>query len=265
MAKKKGNIKGKTRKTGEANGVLLVLPVLILLTVFLFGVRARVVPSYLTDFFWFEGGEYLGDLYTYFRAQVFMAVTVVAILILLFCVFTGKWKLEKHKIYIPMGIYSLMVIVSYMLSEYKDIALMGYESRYEGTLVLLCYMLILLYSMHAVASEKAVNWIMKGFSVACGILGIWGILQLAGVRLYVLPEWLYIPASIRAMGSLQVGQFTGAVDWFFSNQNYLSFFLIFPICLSSTVGKGSSAPPSRSKKNITPIFPLCPWPKGKRN
>ncbi|MBQ5709397.1 MAG: hypothetical protein IIV62_05490, partial [Anaerotignum sp.] len=64
MAKKKGNI--KTKKSGDANSILLMLPILILTTLFLFGVRARVVPSYQTEFFWFTGGEYIGDLYAYF-------------------------------------------------------------------------------------------------------------------------------------------------------------------------------------------------------
>ena len=218
-------------KSGVSSELVLLLPVLFLVTVFLFCVRARIAPSYMTDFFWFEKGEYIGDLYTYFRAQLFLAVTGISILYLLYCVATGKVKLMKHKVYIPMAVYALLVVVSYVLSDYKNIALMGAEGRFEGTLVLISYMLIMFYGMHAVKSEKGVKLIVKAFAIACTILGIWGIMQLCGMGLDSLPAGLIVPASIAEMGSINLQHDTGAINWFFSNQNYTSFFMIFPICI----------------------------------
>lgn len=231
----KNVVKHKEKKVKEKSGVsgelVLLLPILFLVTVFLFCVRARIAPSYLTEFFWFEKGEYVGDLYAYFRAQLFLAVTAISVLYLLYCAVTGKVKLMKHKVYIPMAVYGLLVVVSYVLSDYKNIALMGCEGRYEGTLVLICYMLMLFYGMHTVKSDKGVKLIVKCFSVACLVLGIWGIMQLCGMGLDSLPQGLFIPASVAQMGTLNLQHDTGAVTWFFSNQNYTSFFMIFPICV----------------------------------
>ena len=103
--------------------------------------------------------------------------------------------------------------------------------RYEGTVTLICYMLILFYAMLAVSSEKGVSLIVKCFTAACVVLGLWGVLQTMGVRLDAIPEALYIPASMREAGSLTLQKANAAVNWFFSNQNYSSFFLIFPVCL----------------------------------
>lgn len=229
VMKKKGE-KG-IEKNGAAKEIGLLLPILFFTTVFLFCVRGRIVPTYLTDFFWFTKGEYVGNLYAYFRAQMLIAVTAMAVLYLLYCVLSGKVKVEKHKIYIPMAIYALMVILSYAFSEYKEIAWMGFESRYEGTLVLLCYMLLLFYAMHAVRSEKGVGLVVKCFGVACFLLGIWGIMQLCGIRLDSIPAWVYIPAEMQKYGSLNQQMAATAVNWFFGNQNYTSFFMVFPICI----------------------------------
>lgn len=229
MNKSKGE--NQIEKKGIGQELWLLLPILLLLTVFLFCVRGRIAATHATDFFWFAKGEYVGDLYAYFRGQILVVVTILAVLYLLYCFASGKVKLEKHKIYIPMVIYAVLVLVSYFFSEYKEIAWRGFEGRYEGTMILLCYMPLLFYAMHAVRSEKGVRLIVRCFAVACFFLGIWGILQLCGVRLDAFPTWLYMPAAMRKYGSLHQQMAATAVNWFFGNQNYTSFFMVFPICV----------------------------------
>ena len=226
--------KKKSKQTDNSNNKkewILLLPILFFVTVFLFCVRGRIVPSYVSELFWYNGGAYTADLYAYFRMQLFTVITIVFTLYMIYCIFAGKVKLQKHKVYIPMAVYALLVIVSYLLSDYKEIAFLGYQGRYEGTVTLLCYMLILFYAMHAVLSEKGVKLIVKCFSAACVLLGIWGVMQVFGFRLDSIPEALYIPASMREAGSLNLQKANAAVNWFFSNQNYSSFFMIFPVCL----------------------------------
>lgn len=229
LNKNKGE--NQIEKKGIGQELWLLLPMLFLLTVFLFCVRGRIAATHATDFFWFAKGEYVGDLYAYFRGQVLVVVTILAVLYLLYCFASGKVKLEKHKIYIPMVIYAILVLVSYFFSEYKAIAWRGFEGRYEGTMILLCYMPLLFYAMHAVRSEKGVQLIVRCFAVACFLLGVWGILQLCGIRLDAFPTWLYMPAAMRKYGSLHQQMAATAVNWFFGNQNYTSFFMVFPICI----------------------------------
>ncbi len=222
-----------TQKKEQKLEKILLLPILFFTTLYLFGVRVRLVSTYVGDQFWHMGGDQAGDLYGYFRMQMLVLVTVVFLLFLIACIVTGSVKLQKHKIYIPMAIYSLMVMLSYAFSAHKGIALFGYLSRYEGTVSLLCYMALIFYTMHAIGSEKGVRLIVRCFAVACLVLGIWGILQTRGIRLSALPDWLYIPASFRENAQMSQNMVTTAVNWFFSNQNYTSFFMVFPIGIFS--------------------------------
>lgn len=244
----------------EKSELVLLLPILFITTVFLFCVRARIVPSYVSDFFWNSGGEYLGDLYACFRMQSFAIITIVFSLYLAYCLFVKKVSFYKHKVYIPMIAYTVLVILSYMFSEYKEIAFLGYVERYEGTVTLVCYMLILFYAMHAVRSEKGVQFVINGFTAACTVLAIWGICQFSGIRLDSLPEWLYIPASVSEIATITAKQATDAVTLFFSNQNYTSFFMVFPICL---FGMSCIAAEDMKKKVgyavLTGLMMFCLW------
>ena len=210
--------------------LFLLFPVLVMVTFFLFAVRVRLVPTYQADCFWYSGEEMAGDLYAYFRMEILIALMVVFGIYMIFCIATKEIKLRKHLVYIPMVLYVVLVIVSYACSEYKEVALYGALERNEGTVTLLCYMGILFYSMYAIRSEKSVSFIMKCFSVACCLLGIYGIVELTGHRLEIFPDWMIMPSAYRG-SELVLNSDTKAINWFFSNQNYTSFFMIFPICL----------------------------------
>ena len=215
------------------NEITAILPILFFTTIYLFCVRLRIVPSNLAGFFWYAGKRIVGDLQCYFKEQALITVTAIAVLYLVYCALNKKDKIEKHKIYIPMAVYSLMVILSYAFCEYKKIALMGYIYRYEGTLALLCYMILLFYSMYVVKSEKSVTLVVKCFAAACFILGIWGIMQLCGINVHSLPTWLIVPPDLAGTGSMSRTEKVDAVEWFFGNRNYTAFFMVFPICIFS--------------------------------
>ncbi|MBE6007938.1 MAG: hypothetical protein E7235_01925 [Lachnospiraceae bacterium] len=240
--------------------IILLIPILFILTLFMFCVRGSVVETHISDLFWFTKGEYVGDLYAYFRMQIFVLITIVFGVYMLFSIFIGEIKITKKKVFIPMAVYSLFVILSFVLSEYKDVALWGAVDRYEGTASLLCYMAILFYTMHAVNSEKAVKIIVKCFAIACGVLGMWGILQFFGMQLDSLPEWLYLSSGLRDVASIAEKQATDAVTLFFSNQNYASFFLVFPICI---FGMACISQEDTKKKIayaiLTGVMMFCLW------
>ncbi len=231
LAKKIKDVK-KEKKRFKSD-IIMLLPILFILTLFLFCVRGSIVETHLSDMFWFSGGEYAGDLYAYFRMQVFVLVTIVFGIYMLFSIFMGEIKINRNKVYIPMIIYSIFVVVSFIASEYKDIALWGVIERYEGTIALLCYMAIIFYTMNAVRDDNAVKLIIKCFAVACTVLGLWGILQFFGMKLDSLPEWLYLSSKMREVASIEEKMVTSAVTLFFSNQNYSSFFLGLPVCILS--------------------------------
>ncbi|MBR5468119.1 MAG: hypothetical protein IKU80_02685, partial [Firmicutes bacterium] len=232
MAKKKTVVK-KTNKKADKELIMLI-PIIFLLTVFMFCVRAQAVPGRIGGFFWEGNAEYIGDVFAYFRMHVFVLVTVLFGIYFVFSIFSGDAKVDKHKVYIPMAVYSAMVVVSYLAAEYKNVALWGYVERYEGTVTLICYMILLFYTINSVRSEKAVKLTFKCFMVACLVLGIWGVFQTFGLKVEKLPTFLWVPKSLVDSVSAITGKISGSpVTWFFGNQNYSSFFMVFPICISA--------------------------------
>ena len=100
----------KTDKSGFSKEIIMLIPILFILTIFMFCVRGSIVETHITDLFWFTKGEYAADLYAYFRMQIFVLLTVVFGIYMLISIFMGEIKVTKKKVFIPMVVYSLFVI-----------------------------------------------------------------------------------------------------------------------------------------------------------
>ena len=98
LAKKTKDVKRENK--GFKSDIVILLPILFILTLFLFCVRGSIVETHLSGMFWFAGGEYAGDLYAYFRMMVFVVVTIVFGIYMLFSILMGEIKINKNKVYI---------------------------------------------------------------------------------------------------------------------------------------------------------------------
>ena len=213
--------------------IISALPVIFLVSVFLFAIHAVIVKTGLDGMFWYGESGYTVDVYAYFRMQIFIVLSIISIVYLIISVLSGSAKVYKNKVYIPMLIYVVMVFISYMASDYKHIAAVGFYERYESTFVLIGYMAITFYAMNMINDERAFKLIFYIFSACCAVLGIWGILQTFEIDIYSLPSWLYMNSEISQMTNLKLSGAADSVRWFFTNQNYSSFFMVFPICVSA--------------------------------
>lgn len=210
---------------------IVILPIIFIFTVFLFLIRFKVFNPGLTGLFWYTGSEIETDLYSMFKMQTFLLATAFGIVVLIMSLVSDGMKIYKHKVYIPMVVYCVFVLLSYTFSEYKQVAAVGFVDHIEGTAALIGYMVILFYAMNAVTNEKQVKLIFNCFAVACTLLGIWGVLQLRGVDIDKLPQWLYVPSKYWGQVDLGAKKSADTVRWFFGNQNHTSFFIIMPICI----------------------------------
>lgn len=212
--------------------IISALPVIFFVSVFLFAIHAVIVKTGLDGMFWYGESGYTVDVYAYFRMQIFIVLSIISVVYLIISALSGSAKVYKNKVYIPMLIYVVMVFISYMASDYKHIAAVGFYERYESTFVLIGYMAITFYAMNMINDERAFKLIFYIFSACCAVLGIWGILQTFEIDIYSLPSWLYMNSEISQMTNLKLSGAADSVRWFFTNQNYSSFFMVFPICIS---------------------------------
>ncbi len=212
--------------------IISALPVIFLVSVFLFAIHAVIVKTGLDGMFWYGESGYTVDVYAYFRMQIFIVLSIISVVYLIISALSGSAKVYKNKVYIPMLIYVVMVFISYMASDYKHMAAVGFYERYENTFVLIGYMAITFYAMNMINDERAFKLIFYIFSACCAVLGIWGVLQTFEIDIYSLPSWLYMNSEISQMTNLKLSGAADSVRWFFTNQNYSSFFMVFPICIS---------------------------------
>ena len=233
------NSKNTLKKEG-AGDIWLILPIILITTVFMFISRAKILPVYIQGAYWTGGAETDIDMFVYWKKMFFMAVTILGSLFLISEAAVGKTGIQKHKVYIPMAVYCIFVLLSFFFSPYKSLASTGANGRLEGTWVLICYMLITFFAMNAVKSDKSVKIICICFAVSCTLLGIWGVLEkFAGVKITSLPEFLYYPASIRDSVNVTQNGMVGYVEWFFTNMNYTSFFMVIPISIFAMASIGA--------------------------
>jgi hypothetical protein len=76
-----------------------------------------------------------------------------------------------------MIVYAVFVLLSYAFSDYKLFALWGYNDRFEGTVTLVCYMIMLFYIINSVNTELNVKWIVYSVGAFSALLGFLGLSQ----------------------------------------------------------------------------------------
>ena len=133
-----------------------------------------------------------------------------------------------------MGVYALMTMISYAASEHKDFSLLGYIDRFEGTLVILAYLVMLFYIINAVSSERNVKIVIGAVGVSMAVLCVLGLTQALGHDFFrtEIGKRLMTPRSW--WGELDSLNFTFEHNEIYQtvyNINYVSFYLalIIPI------------------------------------
>ena len=191
-------------------------------------VRMGVYQSNMDQFFWSTGGTTFVDFFSLVKSQFILGLTVLAILVLLYKIVTQTLVTERSPVYIPMLVYASFVAISYTFSPYKEYALFGWNDRFEGTLILIAYMIMLFYIINTVNSEKHVKWIIYPLAVTSTILGFLGITQYYMADFFqtsfgkkLITPSSYWPQVDKLKFNFEGGQIYQTVF----NPNYVSFYL----------------------------------------
>lgn len=136
----------------------------------------------ITKQFWIS--EKNMDFFSYYKSIVIMLVGLMGIAVLAVGRRRATHELKREKYDILMGIYLLMAVVSFFLSEYKGIAAWGFPDRYEGTLVLLAYGAIFFMGAAWKELPKYIKPICNLLIITSLYIGIIGIGQYFGADFF---------------------------------------------------------------------------------
>jgi hypothetical protein len=98
-----------------------MLPVIFFSSVIILIVRLASYERNMDQFYWYAGsGSNLTDFFSYYKMIAILVCAVVCLLILLYRVFIQSFYIKRSYAYIPMVVYSVFVLLSYIASDYKE-------------------------------------------------------------------------------------------------------------------------------------------------
>lgn len=242
---------GNAPSLDESAGRLQMLPIIVFTAAIIMIVRLATYERDMSKYYWYasssEGLQKLTDFFSYYKMIAIIVCAAVCLVILLYRVFIQSFCIKKSFVYIPMIIYSAFVILSYIASDYKDVALYGWNDRFEGTLTLLSYMVMLFYVVNTVQTEKNVKWILNVLAVTSSLLSFLGISQALGHDFFrttigkklITPSWFW-----DRVDSLHFTFENNEIYQTVYNINYVSFYLtllipIFGLLFIHSIVKGT--------------------------
>lgn len=213
-----------------------LLPVIIYSAVIFLLVRGY--SFYMDIGYWTDipihSNQVMYDVFSYVKAKAIVYVTVWAALTMAYLLLSGQMRIKRTKLYIPMAIYTVLVSLSYIMSDYKYMAWDGCPNRFEGTKIILCYMFMLFYTINAVDEIRDAIVIISPTIIGVFIACLIGFSQLVGHDVLISE----IGSHIIANDAVIEGEFAkGQVYQTVYNMNYVGLYLtlIVPILLVALV------------------------------
>lgn len=94
------------------------------------------------------------DVFNFYKSMLLYLGTGIIFVLFTYKIIALKDELRRGKLNIIMLILAIGIIVSMLVSKYKDMALMGNFDRHEGALAWLCYLTILFVLYNIEVEEK---------------------------------------------------------------------------------------------------------------
>ena len=213
---------------GESRGLIQAIPMIFFTAFIIMLMRAVRYTRHVEEFYWINSNGREIDIFSYCKMTAIIICAAVVLLIIAYRAFAQNLTIRKTIVYIPMAAYSIFVILSYIFSDYKEFSLLGFNERFEGTLVLLSYMIMLFYIVNTVNAEKDVKFIVYPLAASSALLGILGISQAAGYDFFKteIGNIVMIPKGLRdSIVKLDFIFEKGEIYQTVYNTNYVSFYL----------------------------------------
>lgn len=162
-----------------------LFPVIFLIVVVPLIVYLKVIPLSGAMYDFWNGETQNLDFFSYYKSVWIMICAVLALVMLGIKTYKNGFKdIKKSYLYIPIGIYSLFVILSTIFSKYPEVAKWGFVDRYEGMYVIISYMVLVFVVMNLVKNETHLKVLVGALFTGALILGIIGLFQYLGYDIW---------------------------------------------------------------------------------
>jgi len=237
MKKIDKNIK-KNENIEKKLEIIYFLPLIILIAIIPLIVYLKKVPLTGARLDYWTGEKQNWDFFSYYKS-VWLQI-LVGISFILFVL--RKKTLQKSFYYYPIMGYLGCVILSTLASKYKQVSLYGFVDRYEGVLVLIGYMFIIIIAMNLPKNKLLTNILFGGVFFSGIIISIIGIAQFTGHDFFqtMFGKRLILPSSLHHLADSLEFRFGKNISYStLYNPNYVGSYtaMLFPMTLAMFILK----------------------------
>ncbi|MFW5841655.1 MAG: O-antigen ligase family protein [Bacillota bacterium] len=147
----------------KALSLAYFIPLLIIIGIIPLIVYLNVVQLNTIQSDYWLGHDVHYDFFSYYKALWFSGITFLSLGILLYMVFTNRYILYKSSVYIPLGIYAVAVLITYLASQEKSITTLGVMDMYQGVFVLLGYVILVFVIYNMVKTTDHIQYLLAAF------------------------------------------------------------------------------------------------------
>lgn len=183
------------------------------------------------------GAKSVFDIFSYYKMVFLLTFTVIGLLAVLFKRGSDMFEKDRRLYYYLLAIYALLVLLSSLTAEYKEVAFRGYYDRFEGAFVLIAYVTVLFLAMTVFKDEKHINILFLFLFLSSFVISILGVLQLLGfdyIKTNLVKE-LITPSSLKKLGgSFQLTQAPRTIFSTLYNPNYVGSYMamVLPVIIT---------------------------------
>lgn len=161
----------------------LLIPLLFVIIVLPWVVHLAIYSCGYAEYEWYAVDDVLADFYCYYKSYFLDVVAIFAAIVLAFRLGLYKEKRKNMKMYLPLLIYGILVIISTIFSVNPQASIQGNFESFESCLVLISYIIISVYAYQIMEYErdyKIIWYAIVGIAAAFSVIGL---LQIFGLDL----------------------------------------------------------------------------------
>lgn len=235
---KKKEIKKIDENMKKKLDVLYFLPLILLIAIVPLIVYLKKVPLTGARLDYWTGEKQNWDFFSYYKSLWLQILVSFSFVLFVF----RKKILQKSFYYYPIMGYIGFVILSTLLSKYKEVSLYGFVDRYEGMLVLIGYMFIVIIAINLPKNKLLTNILFGGLFLSGIIISIIGIAQFTGHDFFqtVFGKRLILPADLHHLVNSLEFRFGKNISYStLYNPNYVGSYtaMLFPMTLAMFILK----------------------------
>ena len=181
--------KKQNNRTGRQDMQDLLLPILLVLGAVPFVIRLRIYDCGLSGYDWYSQDGTTYDFYCVARSYFFVILSAVMLLVLAFRLPLYKEKTKDCKLFIPLAVYSLFVLLSTAFSADGKLSLQGMPFSGETVFVLLGYIVVCFYTYQLLEKKRDFTLLHTVFLVVLVLMAVLGWCQMFGIDLLNF-EWV---------------------------------------------------------------------------